>query len=102
MRSVLIAVGIAFLVVLVLYNRPVPDAEELEFEKKFDRDATLVATCGSDPGLRCPLCRLRVYRYMNELWFKDDLTWRRVEGKTDNICDVFQFDTQSSRRQWRR
>jgi hypothetical protein len=49
MKSFLIAVGIFLAIGLLAYfTRYVPDSEQLEFEKKFDRDAVLVKTCRPD------------------------------------------------------
>jgi hypothetical protein len=92
MKSLLIAVGIFLAIGLIAYfGRHVPDAEELEFLKKFDRDAVLVKTCGLDPGIASAV-PLKVYRFDNELWFDDRGKWRRVEGKADNVCDLLDID----------
>jgi hypothetical protein len=92
MKSFLIVVGIFLAIGLIAYfNRHVPDAEELDFEKKFDREAVLVKTCGTDPGIVSAV-PLKVYRFENELWFKDTWKWRRVDGKVDNVCDLLDID----------
>jgi hypothetical protein len=92
MKSFLIVVGLFLVLGLIAYfNRHVPDAEELAFEKRFDREAILVKTCASDPGIASGV-PLKVYRFENELWFKDIWKWRRVDGKADNVCDLLDID----------
>jgi hypothetical protein len=92
MKSFLIAVGFFLVLGLIAYfNRHVPDAEELAFETRFDREAILVKTCAPDPGLASG-GPLKVYRFQNELWFKDVWKWRRVDGKVDNVCDLLDID----------
>jgi hypothetical protein len=77
---------------IAYFNRHVPSVEELDFEKKFDREAVLVKTCGLDPGIESA-APLKVYRFENELWFRDHRRWRRVDGKVDNVCDLLDIDT---------
>ena len=72
-------------------NRRFPTSEELEFNKKFNREAVLVKTCGSDPGVASGI-PLKVYRFEDELWFNDRDTWRRIDGKPENVCDLLDID----------
>jgi hypothetical protein len=58
---VVVAAVIAF-GTLVYVNRRIPTPEELEFDKKFDREAVLVKTCGLDPGVASAV-PLKVYRF---------------------------------------
>jgi hypothetical protein len=93
MKSFFIAVGIFLAIGLIAYfGRHVPDAEELEFQKKFDREAVLVKTCAPDPSVASGVA-LKVYRLENELWFDDRGRWRRVDGKADNVCDLLDIDS---------
>ena len=93
MKSLLVAVWIFLAIGLIAYfGRHVPNAEELEFLKRFDRDAVLVKTCGLDPGVASAI-PLKVYRFENELGFDERGKWRRVEGKADNVCDLLDIDT---------
>jgi hypothetical protein len=92
MKGFLIGLGVFLAIGLFAYfNRHVPSAEELDFEKKFDREAVLVKTCGWDPGIESG-APLKVYRFENELWFSDHRRWRRVDGKVDNVCDLLDID----------
>ena len=51
------------------------DPEQVAFEKRFRREAVLVKT-------------LKIYRFEQELWFKDRGVLRRVDATPDNVCDV--------------
>ena len=77
----------------------VPDADELEFEKKFDREAVLVKTCGVDWGIST--VPLKVYRFKDQLWFKDNLIWRPVAAGIDQVCDVLDIDAKDGARRSR-
>jgi hypothetical protein len=68
------------------------DPDESEFKKQFDHEAVLVKTCGVD----------KVYRFKDQLWFKDDLVWREVAAGVDQVCDVLDNDTHDGDRQTRR
>jgi len=77
--------------VLAYWNRYIPDAEQAEFDRKFDREAIFVKTCGSDPGAAAgPI--LKVYRFEDKLWFRDRNRWRVVDAKPENVCDVLDVE----------
>jgi hypothetical protein len=70
------------------FNRYEPTPEEIEFEKKFNREAVLVKTCGTDPGVASTE-PLKVFRFEEKLWYREDgRRWRQVDGKPDNVCDL--------------
>jgi hypothetical protein len=94
MRPITLLVVVAAVIAfgtLAYLNRRIPTPEELEFDKKFDREAVLVKTCGTDPGVASGI-PLKVYRFENELWFDDRRRWRRVDGKLENVCDLLDID----------
>ncbi len=72
---------------LVYFGRYVPDAEQVTFDKKFDREAIFMKTCGSDPSIASG-APLKVYRFEDKLWFEDIHRWRQVEGNIENVCDL--------------
>ena len=78
----------------------VSDVSELQFEKKFDQEAILVKTCGVDWGIST--VPLKIYRFEDQLWFKDNFVWRRVAAGTDQVCDVLDIDAQDGDRRSRR
>jgi len=85
-------VGPALLVLtLLLAGCKEPTPEQVEFQKKFDREAVLVKTCGWDPTVASG-APLKVYRFEQDLWFSDRGAWRRVDGKVDNVCDLLDID----------
>jgi hypothetical protein len=69
------------------------DPEQVEFEKRFARDAVLVKVCPPDPTLASgPGSAARqVYRFQNELWTYDHGDLRRVDAKPENVCEILQF-----------
>src|SRR5882672_9847341 len=69
-----------------------PTPEQVEFQKRFDREAVLVRTCGTDPGIASAV-PLKVYRFEQQLWFNELGVWRRVDGKVDNVCDLLDIDS---------
>ena len=86
--SLIVAVSFFVMIGFVRYvTMRVPTPEEAEFDKRFDRDAMLVKTCGGDPGLAVN-APLKVYRFEEKLWFRDIDRWRQVEGKPENVCDL--------------
>jgi hypothetical protein len=54
-------------------DRKPKDPQEVEFEKKFEREAVLVKTCPGDPRWASGPTSItqRVYRFENELWYQD-------------------------------
>ena len=73
---------------------------ELQFEKKFDQEAILVKTCGVDWGIST--VPLKIYRFEDQLWFKDNFVWRRVAAGTAQVSDVLDIDAQDGDRRSRR
>jgi hypothetical protein len=69
------------------------DPQQVEFEKKFACDATLVRVCPPDPTLATgPGSAARqVYRFQSELWTFDHGKLRRVEATPENVCEILQF-----------
>jgi hypothetical protein len=68
-----------------------PDPEQVEFEKKFDRDAVLVKTCRNDPTIESGP-PMRVYRFQDKLWFSEyKRRWRQIDANPDNVCDVVEM-----------
>jgi hypothetical protein len=65
------------------------DPEQVELEKKFEREAVLVRTCPPDPSVESGPS-LKVYRFKQELWFNDRGVLRRVDAKPENVCDILQ------------
>jgi hypothetical protein len=63
------------------------DPAQVEFEKRFEREAVLVKTCRPDPSVASG-ASLKVYRFEQELWFNDRGVLRRVDATPDNVCDV--------------
>jgi hypothetical protein len=98
MKSFLIAVGIFLAIGLLAYfTRYVPDSEQLEFEKKFDRDAVLVKTCRPDPTIESGVA-MKVYRFEEKLWFRERKTrWKQVDGKPENVCDLLDVEEKRSK-----
>jgi hypothetical protein len=69
-----------------------PDPEQVEFDKKFDRDAVLVKTCRDDPTIAGG-SPMRVYRFQDKLWFLEyKRRWRQIDAKPDNVCDLLDTD----------
>jgi hypothetical protein len=68
------------------------DPEEVEFEKRFRREAVLVKTCPGDASLASGPTSVhqRVYRFQEELWFDERGIMRRVDAKPENVCAVLQ------------
>jgi hypothetical protein len=77
----IIAIGVA------LVGCSKPDPEEIEFRKKFAREAVLVKTCRPDPGIESGV-PLKIYRFQQEFWFDDRGNLRRVDGTLENVCDL--------------
>jgi hypothetical protein len=69
---------------------------ESEFEKMFNREAALAKTCGVDRAVST--VPLRVYRFKDQLWFKDNSVWRPVAAGIDQVCDVLDVDARRSSR----
>jgi hypothetical protein len=72
------------------------DPEEVEFDKRFRREAVLVKTCPADPayaggGSGPTSVTTKVYRFKEELWFAGRGVMRRVDAKPENVCDVLQL-----------
>jgi hypothetical protein len=68
------------------------DPEEVEFEKRFRREAVVVKTCPGDTSLATGVTsfRQRIYRFQEELWFDERGVMRRVDAKPENVCAVLQ------------
>ena len=84
--AILLAFGL-----IIYFTRYVPTPEQIEFDKKFDREAVLVRTCGLEPGIASAL-PMKVFRFEDKLWFQDNHRWRQVDGKPDNVCDLLDID----------
>lgn len=85
---VLIFCGIGL---LSYFNRYIPDSDQVEFDKNFERESVLVKTCGTDPGIATAI-PIKVYRYEGKLWFRDRHRWRIVDGNPDNVCDLLDIE----------
>ena len=79
-----------------------PDPEQIEFDKKFDRDAVLVKTCRVDPTIESAP-PIRVYRFDGKLWFREKLRfrekhgeWRQIDGSPENVCDLLDVEQKRS------
>lgn len=66
------------------------DPQQVEFEKKFNREAFLVMTCPSDPRYASgpTASAQRVYRFEKELWYSDVDGYRKVEATPETVCKV--------------
>jgi hypothetical protein len=71
-------------------DRKPTDPQQIEFEKKFQRDAVLVKTCPGDPRRASGPTAItqRVYRFENELWYDDADRYRRVEATPETVCNL--------------
>lgn len=72
-------------------EREPPDPKQVEFNKRFDREAVLVMTCPGDPrwGSGPTAFAQRVYRFERELWYTDaDVGLRKVEATPETVCAV--------------
>jgi hypothetical protein len=67
-------------------TRYVPSPEEEEFNKKFDREAVLVKTCGIPPGIATAV-PIQVFRFDGKLWYDDFHRWRQIDATPENVCD---------------
>jgi hypothetical protein len=77
---------------IVLAGCEKPDPEQTEFDKKFDRDAVLVKTCGADPAIAGGSL-MRVYRFQDKIWFLElKRRWRQIDAKPDNVCDLLDIE----------
>jgi hypothetical protein len=79
-----------------------PDPEQIEFDKKFDRDAVLVKTCRVDPTIESAP-PIRIYRFDGKLWFREKLRfrekhggWRQIDGNPENVCDLLEVEQKRS------
>jgi hypothetical protein len=95
MRPITLLVVVAAVIAfgtLAYLNRRLPTPEELEFDKKFDREAVLVKTCGDDPGVASG-GPMRVFRFEDKLWYREaNSLWRQIDGKVENVCDLLDID----------
>lgn len=90
--SLPIVVGFFVLIGVVRYfTRYIPTSEEVEFDKKFDQAAVLVKTCGPEPGIATAV-PIKVHRFEEKLWYRDDHRWRQVDAKPDNVCDLLDVE----------
>jgi hypothetical protein len=66
------------------------DPQQVEFEKKFEREAILVRTCPGDPrfGSGPTAAAIRVYRFQSELWYQDVDSYRRIDANPENACAI--------------
>jgi hypothetical protein len=76
---------------LIYFNRHIPTPEEDDFNKKFEREAVLVKTCGLEPGV-ASASPMKVYRYQEKLWYRDRHRWRQVDAKPENVCDLLDIE----------
>jgi hypothetical protein len=69
------------------------DPQQVEFEKKFEREAVLVKTCPGDPRLASgpTASAQRVYRFEKELWYQDVNRYRKVEATPEAVCSVLEL-----------
>jgi hypothetical protein len=72
------------------------DTKDLEFA----HEAVLVKTCGVDQGIST--VPLKVYRFNDQLWFKDNSIWWKIDAGIDQVCDVLDIDAQDGNRRSRR
>lgn len=90
--SLLVIVAFFLLIGVVLYfTRYEPAPEEVAFDKKFDREAVLVKTCSSEPGVAVQV-PIKVYRFEEKLWYRDPHRWRQVDAKPENVCDILDIE----------
>jgi hypothetical protein len=66
------------------------DPQQVEFEKKFEREAVLVKTCAGDPRYASgpTAAAQRVYRFEKELWYLDIKRYRKMEAAPEAICEA--------------
>jgi hypothetical protein len=66
------------------------DPQQVEFEKKFEREAVLVKTCPGDPRFASgpTAAAQRVYRFEKELWYVDVNGHRKVEATPETVCNL--------------
>jgi hypothetical protein len=66
------------------------DPQQVEFEKKFEREAVLVKTCPGDPRFASgpTAAAQRVYRFEKDLWFVDVNGPRKVEATPETVCNL--------------
>jgi hypothetical protein len=87
-------------VALLAYcNRHIPDAEQVEFDKKFERASVLVKTCGPEPGVAVAV-PMQVFRFEEKLWYRDRNRWRQIDGKPENVCDLLDIEKRSRAQIW--
>jgi hypothetical protein len=55
-----------------------------------------VKTCGVDRGVSA--VPIKVYRFKDQLWFKDNSTWKQIAAGLDQVCDVLDIDAQDGNR----
>jgi hypothetical protein len=69
------------------------DPEQVELERRFEREAVLVRTCPADPRLASgpTAVATRVYRFEEELWFEDRSVLRRVDATPEDVCAILQI-----------
>jgi hypothetical protein len=90
------AVYSAALILLSLMGCDKPDPEQVEFNKKFDRDAVLVKTCRNDPTIASG-GPMTVYRFEGKLWFNERRSrWRQIDAKPENVCDLLDVEQKRS------
>jgi hypothetical protein len=87
-------IAVAFFVligVIRYFTRYIPSPEEVEFDKKFDQTAVLVKTCGPEPGIAVAI-PIKVYRFEEKLWYRDDHRWRQIDAKPENVCNLLDIE----------
>jgi hypothetical protein len=84
---------LAMVLGLASCNEKPKDPQQVEFEKKFEREAVLVKTCPGDPRYASGPTAVaqRVYRFEKELWYQDVTGYRKVEATPEAVCDALQF-----------
>ncbi|MET4603430.1 hypothetical protein ABIB90_002908 [Bradyrhizobium sp. JR4.1] len=85
----LVAIMIAG-VALAGCKEQVKDPQQVEFERKFEREAVLVRTCPGDPRYASgpTAAAQRVYRFEKELWFIDIDGPRKLETNPEAACST--------------
>jgi len=74
-------------------EREPKDPQQVDFEKKFEREAALVITCPGDPRYASGPTAIaqRVYRFEKGLWYRDVGGYRKVEATPETVCKVLQL-----------
>jgi hypothetical protein len=93
MGESVVRIGIALCTIAVGLAgcEPTPkDPAQVEFQKKFEREAAIVVTCPGDARWASgpTAATQRVYRYEKELWVETVGGYQRVEATPETVCNV--------------